>query len=86
MDESMSAYKPRKDKLGWLLNITYIYRKPKPLSTEMKTMSDSTTDVMVYYMEVQEGKNSMREKNVQPNMECLPRVCCEWRKMEVMKA
>jgi hypothetical protein len=30
MDESMSAYKPHKDKLGGLLNITYIHRKPKP--------------------------------------------------------
>jgi hypothetical protein len=31
MGESMSAYKPRKDKLGGLPNITYIHCKPKPL-------------------------------------------------------
>ena len=85
MDESMSAYKPRKDKLGGLPNITYIHRKPKPLGTEMKTMCDCATGVMVY-MEVQEGKNAMREKSMQPNMECLPRVCYEWRRMQVMKA
>jgi hypothetical protein len=48
-------------------------------------MCDCATGVMVY-MEVQEGKNAVREKNVQPNMKCLPRVCYEWRKMQVMKA
>jgi predicted transcriptional regulator of viral defense system len=85
MDESMSAYKPRKDKLGGLSNITYIHRKSKPLGTEMKTMCDCATGVMVC-MEVQEGKNAMRQKNKQPNMECLPRVCYEWRRMQMMKA
>jgi hypothetical protein len=84
MDESMSAYKPRKDKLvGELPNITYTHRKPKPLRTEMKTMCDCATGVMVY-VEVQKGKNAMRERNMQPNMECLPRVCHEWRRMQVM--
>jgi hypothetical protein len=39
MDESISAYKPRKDKLDGLPNITYIHRKPKPLGTEMKTFN-----------------------------------------------
>jgi hypothetical protein len=61
MDESMSAYKPRKDKLGGLPNITYMHRKPKALGTEMKTMCDCATGVMVY-MEVHEGKYAMREK------------------------
>jgi hypothetical protein len=60
MDESMSAYKPRKDKLG-LPNITYIHRKPKPLGTEMKTMCDCANGVMVY-MEVQEGKSACAKK------------------------
>jgi hypothetical protein len=36
-------------------------RKPKPLGTEMKTECDCATGFMVY-MEVQEGKNAMREK------------------------
>jgi hypothetical protein len=27
----------------------------------------------------------MRENNMQPNVECLPRVCDEWRRMQVMK-
>jgi hypothetical protein len=85
MDESMSAYKPRKDKLGRLPNITYIRRKPKPLGMEMKTMFDCATGVMVY-MEVQGGNNNMREKKMQSNMECLPRVCYEWRRMQEMKA
>jgi hypothetical protein len=62
MDGSMSAFKPRKDKLGGLSNITYIHRKQKPLGTEMKTMCDSATGVMVY-MEVQEGKNAMCGKD-----------------------
>eukprot|EP00873_Tetraselmis_striata_P006477 jgi/Tetstr1/426741/TSEL_001678.t1 len=37
MDESMSAYQPRATKLGGLPNLSFIYRKPKPLGTEMKT-------------------------------------------------
>jgi hypothetical protein len=84
MDESMSAYKPRKDKLGGLPKVTYIHHEPKPLGTELKTMCDCATGVMVY-IEVQEGKNALRVKK-QPNMECLPRVWDEWRGMQVMKA
>jgi hypothetical protein len=60
MDKRMSAYKPRKDKPCELPNISYIHRKPKPLGTELKTMCDCATGVMVY-MEVQEGNNAMRE-------------------------
>jgi hypothetical protein len=54
----MSAYKPREDKLGGLPNISYIHRKPKPFWTEMETMCDCATGVMVY-MEVQEGKEAI---------------------------
>jgi hypothetical protein len=46
-DESMSACKPHKDKLGVLPNITYIHRKSKPLGAELKTMCDCATGVMV---------------------------------------
>ena len=61
LDESMSAWRPRKDKLGGLPNISYIFRKPKPLGTEFKTMVDADTGVMVH-LEVQEGKDAMRSK------------------------
>jgi hypothetical protein len=80
MDESISTYKLRKDKLGWLPNITYIHCKPKPMGTELTTMCDCATCVMVY-MEVQKGNNAMRKnKNMQPSMECLPRMCDERRR------
>jgi hypothetical protein len=63
INKSMSGCKPRKEKLGGLPNITYIHRKPKPLGTELKTMCDCETCVMVYIMEVLKGKSSaMREK------------------------
>ena len=61
MDESMSAYQPRLDKLGGLANISFIKRKPKPLGTEFKTVCDTETGVMKF-MEIQEGKDGMRTK------------------------
>ena len=61
LDESMSAWKPRKDKLGGLPNISYIVRTPKPLGTEFKCIVDADTCVMLK-LEVQEGKFPMREK------------------------
>ena len=36
LDETMSAWKPRKDKTGGLPNISFIQRKPEPLGTEFK--------------------------------------------------
>jgi hypothetical protein len=41
--ESMSAWHPRKTKTGGLPNISFILRKPKPLSTEFKSMACSAT-------------------------------------------
>jgi hypothetical protein len=61
MDESMYAHKPQKDKLGGIPNTTFIHRNPKPLETELKIMCDCATGAMVY-MEVQEGKDAMRDK------------------------
>eukprot|EP00951_Prasinocladus_malaysianus_P014339 scaffold108899_cov15-Prasinocladus_malaysianus.AAC.1 len=61
LDESMSAYQPRKDKLGGLPNISFIQRKPKPLGTEFKTSCDGHTGVMLH-LEIQEGKDPMRLK------------------------
>jgi hypothetical protein len=61
LDESMSAYQPRLDKLGGLPNISVIKRKPRPLGTEFKTICDTETGVMKF-MEFQEGKDAMRVK------------------------
>eukprot|EP00873_Tetraselmis_striata_P019891 jgi/Tetstr1/440155/TSEL_028512.t2 len=61
MDESMSAYQPRATKLGGLPNLSFIYRKPKPLGTEMKTVCDCDTGVMTY-IKIQEGRDPMRVK------------------------
>jgi hypothetical protein len=62
MDESMSSWKPRADKLGGLPNISFIMRKPKPLGTEFKTAVDADTGMMTY-MEIQEGRDPMRCKD-----------------------
>ena len=61
LDESMSAWKPRADKLGGLPNISYVMRKPKPLGTEFKTAVDVDTGIMTY-LEIQEGRDPMRAK------------------------
>jgi hypothetical protein len=43
LDESMSAWCPRKSKTGGLPNISFILRKPEPLGTEFKSMGCSET-------------------------------------------
>ncbi len=48
LDESMSAWKPRADKLGGLPNISYVMRKPKPLGIEFKTFVDVDTGIITY--------------------------------------
>lgn len=60
-DESMSAFKPRKSKLGGLPNISFIKRKPKPLGTEFKSVAEGRFGIMVY-LEIQEGMLRMRQK------------------------
>ena len=60
MDESMSAWQPRKDKLGGLPNISFIKRKPRPLGSEFKTVCDTETGAMVF-MEIQKGAKAMKE-------------------------
>lgn len=58
LDETMSAYKPRKGKTGGLPNISYIQRKPEPLGTEFKSLACSVTGIMLY-LEIQRGKDEM---------------------------
>ena len=43
LDESMSTWRPCKDKTGGLPNISFILRKPEPLGTEFKSMACSLT-------------------------------------------
>ncbi len=43
LEESMSAWHPRKSKTGGLPNISFILRKPEPLGTEFKSMGCSET-------------------------------------------
>ena len=61
LDESMSAWSPRKDKYGGLPHISYIFRKPKPLGTEFKCIVDADTGVLLR-LEVQEGKEQMEKQ------------------------
>jgi hypothetical protein len=69
LDESMSNWQPRKDKLGGLPNISYIQRKPRPLGTEMKCVADGETGMMLY-LEVQEGKDAMRRARFSTEQGC----------------
>jgi hypothetical protein len=43
LDESMSAWRPRKSKTGGLPNLSFILRQPEPLGTEFKSMACSET-------------------------------------------
>ena len=61
MDELMSAWRPRKTKLGGLPNITHIARKPEPLGTEKKCTACSSCKVMLH-MEIQRGKDEMKKE------------------------
>jgi hypothetical protein len=58
MDESMSGWKPRKNKLGGLPNISFILRKPVPLGTEFKDLCDGETAIMLF-LEIQRGRVEM---------------------------
>ena len=62
LDESMSAYKPRKDKTGGLPNISYIQRKPEPLGTEFKSVCCGVTGIMLH-LEIQRGKGEMDKRS-----------------------
>jgi hypothetical protein len=63
LDELMSAYRPRKDKLGGSPNISFIMRKPKPLGTEIKACADGSTCCLTF-LELQAGKEPMRLKEL----------------------
>jgi hypothetical protein len=45
LDESMSAWRPRKDKTVGLPNISFILRIPEPLGTKFKSMACSLTGI-----------------------------------------
>jgi hypothetical protein len=59
-DETMCAWKPRKNKTGGLPNISFIFRKPEPLGTEFKSACCPTTGIMLF-LEIQRGKTEMRK-------------------------
>jgi Transposase IS4 len=61
IDESMSAFRPQTTKTGNLPNLSYVERKPEDLGTEMKVVACSTMGLCLY-LEIQEGKMAMREK------------------------
>jgi hypothetical protein len=50
LDETMSAWQPRKDKTGGLPNISFILRKPEPLGTEFKSMACSVTGILKIFL------------------------------------
>ena len=62
LDESMSAWRPRKDKTGGLPNISFIKRKPEPLGSEFKTLACGVSGIMLY-LEIQRGKAEMPKRS-----------------------
>jgi hypothetical protein len=58
MDESVSGWKPQKNKLGGLPNVSFICRKPAPLGTEFKDTADGKTSIMLF-LEIQRGRFEM---------------------------
>jgi hypothetical protein len=60
-DESMGSLRPHSVKLGWLPNIIFILRKPKPIGTEFNTSVCPKVNIMTH-MELCEGKECMLNK------------------------
>ncbi len=60
IDESMSAWRPRTTQFGGLPNLSHIPRKPEPLGTEFKSISDPITGCMLA-LEIQRGKEGMKD-------------------------
>ena len=81
MDELMSAWRPRTTKTGGLPNITHIPRKPEPLGTEFKCVSDTKSNVMLY-VELQRGRDAMRNSDYHSELgataACTLRLSEEW--------
>jgi hypothetical protein len=58
MDETMIGWRPRKNKLGGLPNISFILRKPCPLGSEFKDTCDGETGILLF-VEIQRGRVEM---------------------------
>ena len=63
LDESMSAFRPQTSKTGNLPNISFILRKPEDLGTELKAVASTSCNGPMIHLEVQEGKEGMRNKS-----------------------
>ena len=60
LDESMSAFRPQKEKTGNLPHLSSIPRKPESLGTEAKTGACAKTKIMLHF-EIQKGKEAMKD-------------------------
>ena len=81
-DESMSAIRFRKMAKGNLPQLSYIFRKPDPLSTEFKTVACSVTGALLF-IEVQRGKEGMKKSRYQQELRAT--AACTKRMMEETK-
>ena len=81
MDELMSAWCPQTTKTGGLPNITNIPRKPEPLGTELKCVTCTKTNVMLF-LELQRGREGMRDaeyhRELGATSACTVRLGEEW--------
>ena len=62
LDESMSAFRPQTTKTGNLPHLSFIFRKPEPLGTELKTVASKKNNGPIIFAEIQEGKMPMKAK------------------------
>ena len=66
-DESMSAIRLRTTAKGNLPHLSYIFRKPEPLSTEFETVACSATGALLF-IKVQRGKEGMKSSRYQKEL------------------
>ena len=82
VDESMSKIRFRTTEKGNLPHLSYIFRKPEPLSNEFKTVACSVTGALLF-IEVQRGKEGMKESCYQKELGAT--AACTKRMMEETK-
>lgn len=71
MNESMSAWQPKKSKTGGLPNITFEPQKPKPLGTMFKNGVEAITGIRVT-QDIVQGAVALREKKCVGEVSSLP--------------
>ena len=75
LDESTSAWRPRRTKQGGLPHISIVMWKPEPLGTEFKNVADAQSGIMLA-LEIQEGKSAMYSIRARSGNRLAPATSC----------